>query len=159
IAWEDHRGSTSDIYVQHVDRAGSIQWAPDGVALCAAAGDQFAPKCITDGAGGAMVTWEDYRSGTNADIYARRVNAAGVPVGLANGVGLCTASGDQLTPDIVRDGANGAIVTWFDARGDNPFDIYAQRMDSSGVAQWITNGVAISAALDSQEEPILTADG
>src|SRR5258706_15647539 len=50
------------------------------VALCAATGIQDLPTIAADGAGGAIVTWEDQRGG-NYDIYVQRVSAAGGPPG------------------------------------------------------------------------------
>src|SRR5207253_8359723 len=45
-------------------------------ALCKAAGNQLAnfwePTIASDGAGGAIVTWQDQRTNANGDIYARR---------------------------------------------------------------------------------------
>ncbi len=39
---------------------------------------------------------------------------------------ICTATGNQLYPTIVNDGAGGTIITWFDLRSGT-FDIYAQK--------------------------------
>ena len=88
-------------------------WQVDGNPISVATGDQSSPQLISDGAGGAIVTWKDSRSG-NYDIYAQRVNASGAVQWAANGVALCTATGDQYSPRIVSDGAGGAIVTWED---------------------------------------------
>ena len=159
IAWEDHRSPNANIYAQHVSVAGAVQWTADGVQICAALGNQFAPRIVPDDAGGAIIAWEDFRTHTNYDIYARRVNAAGVPQWAANGVALCTTSDDQFAPRIARDGAGGAIVTWYDSRGLNPFEIYAQRVDSGGVVQWTGDGIAVCAAVNTQEEPEIAADG
>src|SRR5262249_4721421 len=49
-------------------------WPLDGRALCTATNDQHTPVIATDGAGGAIVTWFDYRAGTpTTDLYAQRV--------------------------------------------------------------------------------------
>ena len=135
VTWEDYRsGSNWDIYAQRVNASGSVQWTTDGVALCTATGDQYWPTIVPDGAGGAVVTWHDFRSGTSWDIYAQRVNASGSVQWTANGVALCTASGDQEFPTIASDDAGGATVTWMDYRSGTNFDIYAQRVDANGFA-------------------------
>jgi len=126
VAWEDHR-SGADIYAQRVDTAGARLWAADGVALCAAVGNQFSPMIGSDGAGGAIATWEDGRSGVTLDIYSQRVNASGTPQWTSDGVVLCIAANDQFDPMIVLDGTGGAIVTWEDTR-TGPYDIYAQHV-------------------------------
>jgi hypothetical protein len=80
------------------------------VPLCTATGNQNAPASVSDGAGGAIVTWYDNRGG-DLDIYAQRLNSAGTPQWTADGVALCAATGDQRYPTIASDGAGGAIVT------------------------------------------------
>ncbi|MFZ1319614.1 MAG: hypothetical protein WAQ56_09945, partial [Candidatus Nitrotoga sp.] len=56
----------------------------------------------------------------------------------------------QLNPTIISDGSGGAIITWQDYRGGATADIYAQRIDASGVVQWTADGVAISTAVGEQ---------
>ena len=130
VTWQDDRGgvANTDIYAQRVTKDGLVPWTPDGVALCTAASYQYSPTIVSDGAGGAIVTWYDHRSGTNYDIYAQRVNAAGVPQCNVDGVKVCTAAGDQLGPTIVAEGQGGAIVTWRDNRGTDG-NIYAQNIN------------------------------
>ncbi len=157
VVWFDWRSGTSDIYAQHIDAAGAVTWTPDGVALCAAAGNQFRPTIVADGAGGAIVVWFDWRSGTS-DIYAQHIDAAGAVTWTPDGVALCAAAGNQFRPTIVADGAGGAIVAWYDYRNGTDSDIYAQRIDAAGAVQWTANGVAVSTAVGDQDNPMLVSD-
>src|SRR6516225_5434522 len=103
VTWSDYRSGTNfDIYAQRVSAAGVTQWTADGVALCAAANSKYNPTIVSDGAGGAIVTWEDQHNG-NFDIYTQRVSAAGVPQWTADGVALCTAANSKYNPTIVSD--------------------------------------------------------
>ncbi len=52
------------------------QWTADGVPLCVEVGNQEILAIASDGAGGAIVAWQDGRSGNN-DIYAQRVTHSG----------------------------------------------------------------------------------
>jgi predicted lipoprotein with Yx(FWY)xxD motif len=159
VTWYDYRSGTNyDIYAQRVNASGAVQWAADGVALCTAAGDQNSPGIVSDGAGGAIVTWYDGRSGGN-DIYAQQVNALGTVQWTADGVALCTATGDQMVPAIASDGAGGAIVTWHDHRGGIDYDVYAQKVDASGAAQWTANGVPLCTVYGDDYYPVITSDG
>jgi hypothetical protein len=151
ITWYDYRGGSSDIYAQRVDSAGAVKWTANGVAICTDRAVNRFPQIISDGSGGAIITWADYRSGTNDDIYAQRVDSTGAVKWTANGVGVCTAPGSQY-PEIISDGSGGAIITWQDYRNGN-YDIYAQRVDSAGVVKWTANGVAICTAPGAQESP------
>jgi hypothetical protein len=153
----DHRSGTDfDIYTQQISAAGAVQWLANGVALCTAAGEQQYPTTIPDGAGGAIVTWMDARSG-NYDIYAQRISASGAVQWPANGAALCTAADDQQFPTIIPDGTGGAIVAWPDYRNGNA-DIYVQRISSIGVVQWTADGVALCTATGTQATPTIASD-
>jgi len=161
--WSDHRSGTNyDIFAQHVLASGAVDpaWPVNGRALCTAPNNnQLWPSIVPDGAGGAIVSWADNRSGTNWGIYAQHVNAAGVPQWTTDGVALCTHRSDQAGPSIVSDGAGGAIVTWDDYRGGTTSDIYSQRVNAAGVPQWTPDGVPLCTAPNSQTWPGIVPDG
>jgi hypothetical protein len=141
LTWQDGRGSDRDIYTQKVDSLGQPLWPADGVALCSASGSQEYPKIAPDGAGGAIIVWQDFRS-TGSGIYAQKIDATGNISWTADGVPACSTSGEQYRPAIVTDGSGGAIIAWYDNRdGDN--DIYAQRIGSGGSILWATDGVVV----------------
>ncbi len=157
ITWWDSRNGNYDIYAQRVNASGAVQWTTDGDSICTVTGNQLYPVIVSDGSGGAIITWYDSRNG-NYDIYAQRVNASGLVQWTANGVAICTAANDQTFPTIVSDGSGGAIITWQDLRGSDQ-DIYAQRVNASGLVQWTANGVAICTATGLQENPTIVPDG
>ncbi|MEE9377677.1 MAG: hypothetical protein V3V33_06535 [Candidatus Lokiarchaeia archaeon] len=157
ITWQDSRDGDYDIYAQKVNSSGDIQWIANGTAICTANGSQEFPQLVSDGVGGAIITWQDNRNG-DYDIYAQKVNSSGDVQWIVNGTTICTANGSQEFPQLVSEGVNGTIITWQDNRtGD--FDIYAQKFNSSGEIQWIANGTAICTANGSQEFPQLVSDG
>ena len=158
ITWSDMRSVYNDIYAQRVNSSGLPLWTANGVPLSTAPGYQAWPAIVSDGSGGAIVTWHDRRSGIDYDIYAQRVDSSGSPLWTADGVSVCTASGGQTEPRIVSDGSAGAIITWQGLRS-NRFDVYAQRMDSSGSPLWTADGVAIGTASSDQMHPQLIAVG
>ncbi len=157
ITWQDGRSGNYDVYAQRVDNSGAVQWTTDGMAICTAAGDQASPWITPDGSGGTVITWEDSRSGNN-DIHAQRVDSGGAVQWSADGAPVCTGPGDQERPQGIPDGSGGAIITWQDDHSDN-YDIYAQRVDSSGLAQWAAGGAAVCTAALSQFEPRIAPDG
>ncbi len=158
VTWTDDRAGNNNIYVRRILADGTPQWTADGVALCTESSQQYSPTMAPDDSGGAIVTWQDYRSGTNADIYVQRVSADGTPQWTANGVALCTVNTYEYYPTIAPDDSGGAIVTWQDYRSGNG-DIYAQRISASGTVQWTADGVVLCAASDDQWYPTLTSDG
>jgi len=131
ITWQDYRSGNYDIYAQRINSAGATQWTTNGVAVCTAANFQGSPQLVSDGSGGAIITWGDLRSG-NYDIYAQRINNAGATQWTDNGVAICTAARDQYDPQLVSDGSGGAIITWYDNRSGINYDIYAQGVSASG---------------------------
>lgn len=157
VAWQDERYGSWDIFVQRLSPTGASLWLMSGVALCNEEQDQENPCIIADGGGGAIIAWRDNRT-LNYDIYAQRVNSSGVALWTENGVALCTATGSQIQPRAISDGAGGAIVTWGDPRID-VYDIYAQRVDRFGNMRWTANGAAVCTAANAQYAHQIVTDG
>lgn len=162
VVWWDQRSATFDVYAQRVDSSGGTLWATDGVIVCTAPGNQLIPDITSDGAGGAIVVWEDGRNFSHLDIYAQHMNGGGGTTWAANGVAVCLAINYQYTPRVVADGAGGAVVVWHDERfvvSDPNEDIFAQRIDAAGNMLWTADGVAICTAPDDQRYVDIAADG
>src|SRR4030066_318122 len=71
-----------------------IAWTPNGTLICNATNTQTNVQVVSDGAGGAIIVWEDFRTGgtTNYDIYAQRIDAAGNALWTPNGTIICNAT-------------------------------------------------------------------
>ncbi|MEO6870080.1 MAG: hypothetical protein ABI168_10570 [Ginsengibacter sp.] len=149
--------SNIDIYAQRLSSLGVNQWSSAGVPVCTNTNNQVAQYAygshnyiVSDGAGGAIISWEDYRNDANngnsspynGDIYAQRLNASGVAQWSTNGVVVCNQASDQYELYMMPDGASGAVFTWQDERSG--FGIYTQKLNSSGVVQWTANGKAVA---------------
>jgi hypothetical protein len=170
ITWQDERAGTNvdDIYAQKYDLNGLAQWAANGVLVNAALSYQEDPEIVSIGSGEVIVTWSDFRSGSNYDVYAQKLNAAGVRQwvgtdGLLSGKIISNATANQRYPKICTDANNGAIISWQDFRngGTNATDIYAQRINTSGAVQWTPNGELLCNRTTVQEiqNIIFTNDG
>lgn len=150
--WEDYRNSTSaaDIYAQRIDANGTIKWTLNGVSICSNAANQTNPVIISDTVGGAIIVWEDYR-GTKRNLYAQRIDSLGNVLWTANGLAVTARNFEQKNAKVLKDGAQGAIVIWQDS-SSTAYDIFAQRLNNNGVAQWST-GVYVCAATGAQSNP------
>ncbi len=148
IAWQDDRSVALAVYAQHLGPAGLAMLPPDGEPVCVSGADEVSPAIAADGAGGLFVAWTDSRAGT--DIYAQRLDPLGILAWDAGGVAVCAGSGVQAFPAAVADGSGGVIVAWEDGRTGAGLDIYAQKLDGSGLAQWTVGGLAISTAASNQ---------
>jgi hypothetical protein len=160
VSWVDSR-VFYDLYAQRVSAVGVPLWTANGVIVCDGANRQEEPAMVADGAGGAILAWQDGRGGhaSNYDIYAQRLNGSGAAQWTANGVLVASGATSQLHPAAVGDGAGGVVVAWTDNRSATGYDVYAQRLDATGVAQWAANGVALCAAAGDQGSIVLAQDG
>ncbi len=152
-----------DIYAQKINSSGVIQWSAGGVVISTAANTQGLPQLVSDGSGGAIITWQDFRNDatTGSDIYAQKINTSGVVQWTPNGVAISIVIGSQFNQKIISDGSGGAIIVWQDSRNfaTTGVDIYALKIDASGVSSLPINGDAISTAAGTQSSPQLVSDG
>lgn len=80
--------------------------------------------------GGFVIAWMSYQNGTgtsNADVYAQRFAANGLPVAAPKLIAGGVAS--QWEPRIAATADNGYTVSWY-SNQNGGLDIYAQRFDS-----------------------------
>jgi hypothetical protein len=157
VAWEDFRNETfiADVYAGRFDSTGTYKWQQP---VCIATDNQDAIEIVSDGAHGAIITWDDDRAGSYSDVYVQRADASGNMIWTANGVGVCTYSGYQTYPVPVLSGNGGAIVAWQDSRSGNA-DIYVQQVDASGNVQWTADGLVLCNETNTQSLTVITSDG
>ncbi|TAK54594.1 MAG: T9SS type A sorting domain-containing protein [Bacteroidetes bacterium] len=160
VTWEDYRAGDSliyaDIYAQRMNALGEPIWDSDGLVICNVPYSQRHPIVASDGNGGAIIVWEDGRNGGSM-LYAQRVNASGVPQWATNGIRVTLDSALQLRPVIISDENGGAIIAWH--RFDGGYDIYAQRVNATGVVQWTDRGIGVCTKESDQLEPRVAGDG
>jgi hypothetical protein len=158
IFWEQYDSLLGywDIWGQHIDANGQRLWDLNGIPAVVLgntmiAGDKLNVKLQKDGQGGVYVVWQDFRNFLDHDIYAQHFNASGNRLWSQSGVAVCSAMGTQNNPKIDPDSVhNGVYIAWADDRNGIGYDIYAQSIDFNGVAQWMTNGIAVCGAMGNQ---------
>lgn len=155
--WRDRRGTDENIYAQKLNSSGVAQWPQHGRPVCLASGLQTSSRVVEDGAGGAIVTWADSRSGVSR-IFAQHIDANGASLWLGDGIPMTSPTGAAQTIPAIISAGGGAIVIWIDARNGNN-DIYAQRVDANGNLLWGDGGVAVCIASGTQTEHVLISDG
>jgi hypothetical protein len=139
--------------MQRIDSNGNAKWMTNGIAVCNAIGNQSALDFLTiDATGEAIITWKDSRSGSE-DIYAQKINSAGIPQWTANGIVICNSALAQINPNICSDQNKGAIITWQDSTTTTGWDIKAQHINNAGQSLWTNNGLVVSNAVDEQNGP------
>jgi hypothetical protein len=198
------------VYVQRIDATGAPQWGTNGITVCNVVSQQSVPAIVATGGGGAIVEWDDQRSGVASfgqhvgtgsawnpagiqissvgpggpvptcvvsdnsggafsffpayfltGLYAQRATGSGSLPWSPDGLKMAQHPANLANPQSVSDGATGAIVAWNDARGGNvdSTHIYVQRVDSSGVASWNSDGLPACVAQGIQTVGGIVSDG
>jgi hypothetical protein len=158
IVWEDSGGGNYDIYVQKLNKDGSIAWKCDGIPVCTAPFTQHEPKLVLNDDGGATITWEDYRK-TNWDIYLQRIDAYGEFVWTKDGIEVCGTSGTQYAPQIVKCKDFSSIIVWEDYRNNKSYNIYVQKLSGSGIPLWDIDGYPVCVTDGGARNPQIIEDG
>lgn len=107
-------------------------WAVTGAPITTQANAQLVPRAAYGSAiGEYLVVWEHEYSASDHDIYARRVDGAGTPLGSEIAVTVSTAF--QLNPDLAYNPAyNEYLVVWEEEYSATDHDIRAWRVSASG---------------------------
>jgi hypothetical protein len=164
VAWDNG----SDIWLQKVTVDGALAWGSAGVDVCSGEpnsrggaqiiSDNLFSVFVGDPPPGAIVVWGDRRAGVALNYnFAQSINGNGVTRWPANGVLVSTdTTGSQDQAFLVSDGTaatmrtpKGAILCWSAQRGGTS-NVYAQRLNSTGVRQWTNNGLSVSSAAGNQ---------
>ena len=155
--------TNADIFGQRLSGNGTRLWSDNGIAVITASGNQGTSETsggISDGAGGAIIAFDDGRnddgSYINEDVFAQRINASGASLWAQNGVPISTAAGNQYVTDGVSDGAGGAVLSI-----ENDIDdvLFAQRINAAGNILWTPNGQLISSPLEQVYDASIVNDG
>jgi Secretion system C-terminal sorting domain len=157
ITWQDVRNGNRDIFAQHIDSNGTAMWTANGVVVSAKNTEQKDPRIISDGNKGAIIVWEDSIS-NNTDIYIQHIKSDGTTDWATGGISICSAVGEQKNPRITTDGNGGALIAWQDKRNGSDYDIYAQRISSTGSTVWSQNGVGVCIKVNTQNDPKIKSD-
>jgi len=131
VAWADYRSGTDyDIYGQIVSPDGTL--LGENFTISTLANDQDWPSVANDSVSQRfLVTWEDYRSGTEPDIYGQIVSSDGTLLG--ENFTISTAARDQYEPSLAYDPLSQRfLVTWEDFRSGRDFFIYGQLVSPDG---------------------------
>jgi hypothetical protein len=155
ICWADSRDhATYDgIYAQKLNSQGVAQWGSSDVKVNQSSTNSIQPfpAIAVDSNGNSVIAWVDDRDG-NYNIYAQKLDSSGNAQWGSSDVKVNQNSDSALQnyPSVVIDSNDDAIVVWHDERnGASDDDIYAQKLNSTGVAQWGSSDVKVNQNSDS----------
>jgi hypothetical protein len=160
VAWSDsrrglddgppHHHTLFDLYAQRIDRSGARVWPSTGEPVVTVAPAQGAPHLVTDGGSGVLLTWLDGRG----SAYMQHLDATGGPHLVQDGVAIPGRFLGFVAPD-----GDGGMISAFMYGPDTQQDLYAQRVDATGVLQWPLNGVLVATAPFDQRPNAILPDG
>jgi hypothetical protein len=121
--WYDWRGFSGypEIYGARINKSGSVL-DPSGIEICSAWNRQYFPAVAFDGSN-YLVVWQDYRSGTNYDIYGTRLTPGGSVLDPA-GIAISTATNDQVYPALGRGNFGSILVAYSSFVATAPYGSY-----------------------------------
>ena len=156
IVWYSDQNGNSDIYAQKViaSQDDPIQWAENGLSICAAQDAQTGARLTVSGNGGAYFTWQDDRNGGDeADVYIQHISSDNVITMPENGLIISNASLIQKSPVVRNDGSGNAFVLWEDGRRGSGA-IFSQHLNSNGQLTLSENGMEIYYGVDGKSDNI-----
>ena len=130
ITWTDQRNGSDDIYIKKYSRFGDLIFSDRRVntntssSLCAQS------DLAIDGSRNIMVVWQDSRDGLN--IYAQRYDPSGNSLDTNFKVNNSTGTILHNSPACAKAYDGKAVLVWSAALSGIK-NIYAQRLDSSGI--------------------------
>lgn len=177
LSWSDTRFGMRDLFAQKIDASqpgAPALWSTDspdhGAVDALIVNDnvirQEDPVLITDEAGGAIVSWVDFRVDPAGDIYVNRLvdgDGSGALAWGEDGVLLCDecANGSEnMGKSHCVDGEGGAWIVWSDRRGSN-WDLYLSHVLNDGTIDpnFGLNGRAVVNEVGDQRDMSMEHDG
>ena len=127
VTWNDNRTGNAEVYLQLIDSLGALKGA--AVRVNEVTTNYQQRSSVARIGQGFVVTWQDARSGNDADIYARRYNSNGDALGSEFKVSD-NSTNQRYYPEVCSTDS-GFTITWYDTR-NTICDVYLQRFDTAG---------------------------
>jgi len=125
--------------IQRIDSTGQLLWGKNAKIFTPDADVKTFPHLVSDGNGGALVTWDDTTGGKRQRFVAR-FDQNGAMLWQTAGFRLWFRS--TISPTIISNGM-GSIIWLINDFNTPQGDLYAFRVDSSGTVSWGKDGVLI----------------
>jgi hypothetical protein len=158
-----------DFYMQRIDRFGYIRWGPAGLPVFISNSQKKPVEIISDGVGGAIILWRDYRElpipfpheHPSNTLYVQRIDSCGnilwnpegvklSPFRFRDNVGIDPGwkySYPTAEEKIVSDSEGGVFVCWSlsnDSLSDlGKTEAFIQHVSSTGNALWEEMGKSV----------------
>jgi hypothetical protein len=161
VLCHDFKSGNEDIAVQRIDNNGTILFESAGRSVARGGGNQILGDAAATSNGGFVAVWSDNSAGLPR-LAAQRFDGKASPLWPAP-VFVTTARSTQISPVVyfspnANAAAGNTFVVWSDNRNRH-FDLFAQKIDASGLPQWNLLGVTVCKASNDQLDPQIVSDG
>lgn len=160
VVWADYRNRNWDVYGQRMTSTGGLLGTNFKINSDPGTYAQHSPRICGLLDGSFIVVWYDNRLG-NDDIYCRRFDRGGNPIGTEFKVSDDPGNARQAFPVVAADSYRRFYIAWVDWRNgqypQNP-DIYLRRYDSAGTALGAGMKVNLNDGTTAQREVALFSD-
>jgi len=114
ISWFQNEGGNYNVYMQRLNNNGVEQWPHGGVLISnrPSLSSLVDYDLLADSEGNAVVVFTDARAGTDRDVYAYRVSAAGTPMWGPDGVTLSDDAIFEVDPRVVQNSNGDFVFVW-----------------------------------------------
>jgi len=137
------RSTGNDLWGQRVDGNGDVHWnGGSDHAICTVVSAKPHSRIAADGAGGAYVTFTDWRSGTGV-AYVQHLDAAGTRL-WGDSALLVDDAGSSTPNPVVSAAEDGSAIVWWKAHEAADWEIQAQKYLPDGAPQWAADGIDVS---------------
>ncbi len=169
IFQSSYNSDINNIYAQRINSNGQLQWglSNNPRPVCLHSEQKFIQQVIPDGSGGVFIAWFDNRnSADTSDIYLQHLNSNSDALWPAKGI-MINNENDRESFDLrlCADGSGGVIVVWGEAIFDTDdlvttySQLFAQKYNSVGIAQWGDGGLEFCTAGGTRFAPGIIPDG
>lgn len=142
VVWDsrDSAGNTRLFYHRY-DAAGTMQQSTVPVGAAPGGTGQSFAQVAALADGGFAIAWMSYQNGSgtsNADVYAQRFSAEGVPV--AGPALIASGPASQWEPRIAASADGGYVLSWY-SNQTGGLDVIAQRFAAAPQAATLSDGI------------------
>ncbi|NUO79679.1 hypothetical protein HUU05_06360, partial [candidate division KSB1 bacterium] len=160
VIWHDERTGSQDLVGQHLNANGEKLWNATGVELVNTRRAQTLGDAVTIPNRGFALAWQDDNA-TPSRVLVQYFAPSGNAV-WSNRVSVAQSLGEQKEPRMLLQSNNAGDfalhVAWLDRRL-LVFNVYAQKLGSTGALLWGAAGVAAGANRGEQKELQLLPSG
>ncbi len=159
LVWtEITQAGESRVIAQRISTEGELQWGNSGQIVFSSSSLQDLPSIVSSGDGGAFVVWRN-AGFANPRICAQRLAPDGAKLWGVSGIRAAPVGRDQGALAIAEGGGGELLMLWQMFFESVDYDMFIQRFDGSGAAQWQTDGSRLPTQSQSNDRAHIEGDG